>query len=156
MKLNDESGKQELNMSRVFDAPPEEVFDAWVDSHQLSQWWGPKGFTNPVCELEVRPGGQIYIEMTDASGRVQPLSGVFQVISKHSQLVFTTSSFLGRDDNPGLHCLNTVLFQEDVDGKTRLTLKVILVRSSPIAAQAVKDMRQNWDESLDRLEKVLQ
>jgi len=156
MKMNEDSGKQELMLSREFDATPEEVFDAWVDAHRLAEWWGPKGSTNPVCELEVRPGGQIYIDMTDAAGVVQPMRGVFQVISKPSQLVFTTSTFLGRDDNPGLHTLNTVLFQEHVDGKTMLVLKVIVVRSSPVAAQAVTDMRQRWEESLDRLEEVLQ
>lgn len=155
MKMNEDSGKQELMMSRVFDASPEEVFDAWVDAHQLAEWWGPKGFTNPVCELDVRPGGQIYIEMTDPKGGVHPMGGVFQVITKPSQLVFTTSTFLGRDDNPGLHTLNTVQFPEHVDGKTKLVLKVIVVRSTPVAAQTVLDMRQRWEESLDRLEKVL-
>ncbi len=48
---------RELTMTRIFDAPRELVFKAWTNPEHVAQWWGPKGFTNPVCELDVRPGG---------------------------------------------------------------------------------------------------
>jgi uncharacterized protein YndB with AHSA1/START domain len=47
--------RRELVLSRVFDAPRELVFQAWTDPKHLAQWWGPKGFTNPVCEVDARP-----------------------------------------------------------------------------------------------------
>jgi uncharacterized protein YndB with AHSA1/START domain len=49
--------EREFAVTRVFDAPRRLVFQAWTDPKRVAQWWGPHGFTNPVCELEVRPGG---------------------------------------------------------------------------------------------------
>jgi len=42
-------------LTRVFDAPRELVFKSWTDPEHMAQWWGPHGFTTPVCELDVRP-----------------------------------------------------------------------------------------------------
>ncbi|MGE3278369.1 MAG: SRPBCC domain-containing protein [Candidatus Altimarinota bacterium] len=156
MKLNEESGKQELSMSKVLDATSEQVFEAWVDPHQMAQWWGPKGYTNPVCELEIRAGGQIWIEMTDPNGKVHPVGGIFQVIVKGQQLVFTTKSFMDAQNNPGMLNLNSVQFQEHVDGKTKLALKVIVVRSTPEMAMQLDRMREGWSQSFDRLARLLE
>jgi uncharacterized protein YndB with AHSA1/START domain len=60
-------------MTRVFDAPRELVFKAWTEPERLKRWWGPKGFTNPVCEVDVRPGGAIRIDMRAPDGVVYPL-----------------------------------------------------------------------------------
>jgi len=53
-------------ITREFDAPRELVFKAWTDPKHLAQWWGPKGFTNPVCEWDVRPGTNLkqFVETT--------------------------------------------------------------------------------------------
>jgi len=45
----------DLLISRIFNAPWELMFKIWTDSKQLAQWWGPRGFTNPVCELNLQP-----------------------------------------------------------------------------------------------------
>jgi uncharacterized protein YndB with AHSA1/START domain len=55
--------RQELILTRIFGAPRSLVFRAWTDPHHMARWWGPRGFTNPVCELEVRPGGLMRIDM---------------------------------------------------------------------------------------------
>ncbi len=55
--------KRELNITRIFDAPRSLVFKMWTDPKHVAQWWGPKGFTNPVCERDVRPGGALRIVM---------------------------------------------------------------------------------------------
>ena len=55
--------EREITITRVFDAPRALVFQAWTDAKHLAQWWGPHGFTNPVCEIDPRPGGAIYIVM---------------------------------------------------------------------------------------------
>jgi uncharacterized protein YndB with AHSA1/START domain len=44
-------------IERVFHAPRQRVFDAWTTCDALSQWWGPKGWTVPFCEIDFRPGG---------------------------------------------------------------------------------------------------
>ncbi len=40
---------KELTIIRIFDAPRELVFRAWIDPKMMARWWGPKGVTNPVC-----------------------------------------------------------------------------------------------------------
>ena len=54
--------ERELILTRVLDAPRELVFRMWTDPQHVAQWWGPMGFTNPVCEMDVRPGGELRIE----------------------------------------------------------------------------------------------
>jgi uncharacterized protein YndB with AHSA1/START domain len=68
--------EQELVLTRVFDAPRELVFKVWTDPKHLARWWGPRGFTNPVCELDLRPGGAILIHMRGPDGTVYPMTGV--------------------------------------------------------------------------------
>jgi uncharacterized protein YndB with AHSA1/START domain len=82
----------ELTMTRVFDAPRELVFRAWTDPERLKRWWGPKGFTNPVCEVDVRPGGAIRIHMRGPDGTVYPMTGAFIEIVEAERLVFTSSA----------------------------------------------------------------
>ena len=55
--------EREVTITRVFDAPRATVFRAWTDADRLARWWGPKGFTNSVCEIDARVGGAIRIHM---------------------------------------------------------------------------------------------
>jgi hypothetical protein len=66
---------RELVIARVFDAPRSLAFSAWTSPNHVAQWWGPHGFTNPVCELDARPGGAIRIHMCGPDG-IQPALGV--------------------------------------------------------------------------------
>ena len=54
-----ETTSRELTITRTFDAPRALVFKAWTDPAQVAQWWGPAGWSNPVCEIDPRPGGAI-------------------------------------------------------------------------------------------------
>ncbi|MDD9349695.1 SRPBCC family protein [Mumia sp.] len=49
---------REIVISRVIDAPPELVFEAFTDVRHLSRWWGPDGFTTTTTSLEFRAGGE--------------------------------------------------------------------------------------------------
>ena len=44
------------------------MFKAWTDPKHMAQWWGPHTFTNPVCEMDVRPGGAYRIVMRGPDG----------------------------------------------------------------------------------------
>ena len=48
----------------------------------MAQWFGPRGFTNPVCELDVRVGGSIRIVMRGPDGNDYPMTGVFREVRK--------------------------------------------------------------------------
>ena len=56
------STDREIDIGRMFDAPRWLVFQTWTDPKHVAQWRGPHGFTNPVCELDVRAGGIIPID----------------------------------------------------------------------------------------------
>ncbi len=69
---------REINLTRIFDAPRELVFRAFTDARLLAEWFGPNMFTNPVCEVDARPGGAILIHMRGSGwGRV-PVQGSLQ------------------------------------------------------------------------------
>ena len=82
----------ELVLTRVFDAPRELVFKAWTDAKRVAQWWGPHQFTNPVCELDARPGGAIRIHMRGPDGTVYPMTGVYQEVVEPERIVFTSAA----------------------------------------------------------------
>lgn len=148
--LTGEAANQELVITRIFNARRELVFKAWTDPKHVAQWWGPKGFTSPVCEMDVRPGGAILIHMRGPDGIIQPMRGVFHEIVEPERLVFTTRAFEDADGKPQLEVLNTVTFAE-VWGKTELTLQARVVRATPDVAEALAGMEEGWKQTLDRL-----
>ena len=107
-----ESAERELKITRVFDAPREVVFKAWTDPKLLAQWWGPKGFTNPVCELDARPGGAIRVHMRGPDGTVYPMGGMFHEIVEPERIVFTSTAHQDEAGEPQLEVFNTVTFAE--------------------------------------------
>ncbi len=141
--------KQELVLTRVFDAPREVVFEAWTDPRHLVQWWGPKGFTNPVCEADARPGGAIRVHMRAPDGTVYPMTGVFDEVVRPERLVFTSSP-LDAQGNPMFEVLTTVTFAEQGQ-KTKLTLQATVVKLTDAAAPYLQGMEMGWTQSLERL-----
>jgi uncharacterized protein YndB with AHSA1/START domain len=142
-----------LVITRIFDAPRRLVFKAWTDPKQLTRWWGPHGFTNPVCELDLRPGGAIRIDMRGPDGVVYPNRGVFREIVEPERLVFTS----GFDDGVGktrFEVLTTVTFAEQ-GGRTMLTVQAVVIKSTPEAAPMLAGMEAGWDQSLERLDALV-
>jgi uncharacterized protein YndB with AHSA1/START domain len=148
----------ELVITRIFGAPRELVFKAWTDPKHIAQWWGPHGFTNPLCEWDARPGGAILVHMRGPKGSVfdmvMPMKGMFHEVAAPGRLVFTSSALGDETGQPQLEVHNTVTFTEH-NGKTRLTLHAKVVKSTPAAAGALAGMEQGWTESLERLAAVL-
>ena len=148
-----QSSEWDLVMTRVFDAPKELVFTAWTETRHVAQWWGPKGFTNPVCEMDVRAGGAIRIHMRAPDGVVYPMTGVFQEIAAPERLVFLCSA-LDDKGNSMFDVLSTVTFAEE-RGKTALTLQLRVIKATAAAPQYLKGMEMGWMQSLDRLGELL-
>src|ERR1700688_4411146 len=101
------SADREVVFTRVFDAPRGLVFKVWTDPKHVAQWWGPHGFTNPVCELDARPGGAIRIHMRGPDGTIYPMTGVYREIVEPERLVFTSVP-LDKNGDPLFEVLNTV------------------------------------------------
>ena len=143
------SSERELVLTRTIDAPRELVWAAWTDPKHVAQWWGPQGFTNPVCELDVRPGGAIRIDMRGPDGTVYPMAGSYQSIDMPERLVFTSAA-LDEEGKPLFEVLNTVTFA-DQGGKTKLTVEAKVVKSTAKAAPYLDGMGEGWKQTIERL-----
>ena len=141
--------EHELVVTRVFDAPRELVFKAWTDPKIVAQWWGPHRFTNPVCELDARPGGAIRIHMRGPDGTVYPMTGTYQEIVEPERIVFTSAA-LNASGNAMFEVLTTVTFAEE-GGKTKQILRTRVIKSTAEAAPYLAGMEAGWTQSLDRL-----
>ena len=103
-----EPGKQELIITRIFDAPREFVFKTYTDPDLVPQWWGPKNLTTTVNKMDVRPGGVWRFVQRDAHGNEYAFNGVYHQILPPERLVYTFE-FEGM---PGHVLLETVTFEE--------------------------------------------
>jgi uncharacterized protein YndB with AHSA1/START domain len=146
--------ERELTITRIFNAPRERVFKAWTDPKELAKWWGPKTFTNPVCEVDLKPGGALRIVMRAPDGAEYPMQGVFREIVPPSRLVFTNIA-LDKDGHHIIEGLTTVTFADD-GGKTKLTLHTSGVAMVDYAAAYLQGMEAGWTQSLEKLEALVQ
>jgi uncharacterized protein YndB with AHSA1/START domain len=140
---------KELTLTRIIDAPRELVFKAWTDAEQLTKWWGPAGYTNPVCEIDPKIGGAIYIEMKAPDGTVYPMNGNFTELIVPERLAFICGP-LNKDGSHPFEVLNTITFLEQ-NGKTALTVTAKVSKVTPEAAPYLAGMNEGWSQSLDRL-----
>src|SRR5215469_2694594 len=143
------SAEKEVTLSRLINAPREMVFKAWTDREQLKKWWGPKGFTNPVCEIDSTPGGTILIHMKAADGTMHPMDGEFHEIVEPEKIVFTSAA-LNKMGERIFEVLNTVTFHDE-NGKTRLTLHAAISNSTDEGKPYLDGMNEGWSQSTDRL-----
>jgi uncharacterized protein YndB with AHSA1/START domain len=141
--------ERDLEITRVFNAPRELVFEAWTKPEHMLQWWGPKVFTNHSCEMDVRPGGKWQIVMRSPDGMDLPCRGVFHEVVPPARIVFTNNAF-DQNDKPLIEGLTTVILDE-FEGKTKLTLKTHAVGLVEFAPMMLRGMEPGWNQSLDRL-----
>ena len=146
---NDNASKYDLNLTRILDAPRALVFKAWTDPKQVQQWWGPACFTNPVCEIDPRPGGAMRIHMRGPDGTIYPMTGRYIELVEPERIVFTSGP-TDADGKPLFEVLATVTFA-DRDGKTELTLQARVTGMTDVAPQYLQGMNTGWNQTLDRL-----
>jgi len=136
---------RELVISRVFDAPRALVFKIWTQPLAVKQWWGPRGYTTLLCEMDLRPGGAWRVESRHTDGSETAERGVFREIAEPERLVFT-HAWEGEDGKPGHETLVTVTFADHGD-KTRMTF-----HQAPFTSVEIRDGHvQGWNESFDML-----
>ena len=147
------TAEREVTLTRLFEAPRDLVFRMWTDPHHMAQWWGPKGFSNPVCEMDVRVGGAIRIDMRAPDGTVYPMTGIFREVVAAERLVFMAVP-VDAAGTVQLESLTTVTF-EAVGGKTRLAVHAKAVGYAAAAVRMLGGMEAGWSQSLERLEALV-
>jgi uncharacterized protein YndB with AHSA1/START domain len=148
---------RELVITRTFDAPRALVWRAWTEPERFMRWWGPKIFTSPSCEMDLRVGGKFLWCMQWPDGRRNYNTGEFLEIVPPERLVYT-DCFADEDGNvvPASHYglpadfpeeMRVTVTFEDLGGKTKMTLT-----HTGLPAGEMSEMTgQGWNESFDKL-----
>lgn len=155
-------GKQEIIITRTFDAPRELVWKAWTDPERMKHWWGPKGFTVRVAKMDFRSGGVYHYCLRSPDGHDMWGRFVYREIVKPERIVWVNSF---SDEQGGLsrhpmhtawplEMLSTVTFAEQ-GGKTTLTVQWIPINATDEERKTFEDgrgsMQQGWTGTLDQL-----
>ena len=141
---------REIVMTRVLDAPRKRVFEAWTSPEHLPRWFGRRGWTLPVCEVDFRPGGAWRFVFRGPDGAGMGMYGVYQEITPPERIVYT-ESFEGY---PG-ETINTLVLSEEA-GKTMITCSSLYPSKEARDAVLKTRMQEGAAESLDRLAEHLQ
>lgn len=143
--------EQEIRLTRLFDAPRHLLFEAMTKPEHVKQWWGwlGEGYSVPVCEIDLRPGGTWRFVNRHPNGEAA-FHGEYREITPPSRLVFTEIY----EPFPDTVSVVTTEYAEEA-GKTRMTVTVrypsLQVRDMVMAS----GMANGAGISYDRLEHLL-
>ena len=142
---------REIRLTRLFDAPRTLVFEAMSKPEHIKRWWGclGEGYSVPVCEVDLRPGGKWRFVNRTPHGEVA-FYGVYREIAAPERMVFTEIF----EQFPDTESIVTAVFTEE-NGKTRLTVTA-LYPSLDVRDTVIKSgMAKGAATSYDRLEDVV-
>ncbi|MGQ0712171.1 MAG: SRPBCC family protein [Gemmatimonadaceae bacterium] len=138
---------KEIVISRVFDAPRRLVWDAHTNPKHLPQWMlGPAGWTMPVCEIDLRPGGAWRFVWRKSDGAEMEMTGLYREVKPPERLVHTEK---WGPEWP--ETVNTMILREQ-SGKTTLTATVAYPSREARDAALKTGMKDGANESYERLE----
>ena len=156
-----EQTKSDILVERVFDAPRELVWRAWTEPGCVKRWWGPKGFTAPAIEIDLRVGGRYLYGMRSPEGQDFWNTGVYREIVPGKRIVATDSfsdaegnvvpaSDYGMTGDWPLELVATVTFNE-IEGRTEMT-----IQEPDVPTGENREMAEaGWNESFDKLADLL-
>ena len=122
---------REIRMTRVFDAPRRLVFEAYTNPEHVPHWMlGPEGWTMPVCEIDLRPGGAWHFVWRRSDGTEMEMRGVYREITPPARLVNTESWGSGWPET-----INTLILSEE-NGKTTASQTILYPSKEALEAQA--------------------
>jgi uncharacterized protein YndB with AHSA1/START domain len=159
--MSTEPKKRDVIVTRVFDAPVEQVWNAWVEPEMVKQWWGPTGFTCPLAEMDFREGGTSLVCMRapkEFGGQDMYNTWTYEEIEPMKRLLYTLR-FTDKDGKafdpaemglpPGIpkavRDINT--FKDLGNGKT----EVIVIEYSYTSDQAHDLSKVGLEQCLDKM-----
>ena len=141
---------REIVITRVVDAPRKLVWEAWTNPEHVPHWMtGPDGWSMPVCEIDLRPGGSWHMVWRQSDGTEMGMRGAYREVTPPERLV-STESWGG--DWP--ETVNTLLLSEK-DGKTTITQTILYPSKEARDAALKTGMKDGMDQSFDRLDEYL-
>jgi len=141
---------RELVAIRVVDAPRALVWKAWTDPRHVPHWMlGPDGWTMPVCEIDLRPGGKWHFVWRQADGQSMEMQGVYREVAEPERLV-STENWGGEWPET----VNTMVLSEE-NGQTTIEVTVLYESSKAREAAIATGMKDGWSKSYDLLDEYL-
>ena len=137
-----------LEMTRVFGASRERVFEFVSDPALLARWWGPRGFSIPSIDFTPRVGATYRISMQPPHGEAFQLTGTFREVDAPSHVAF---SFEWEPADPDDDETLAELSFEAIDDSTEVRLRQGFFRTE--ARRALH--RDGWTESFDKLSELV-
>ncbi|MBA3817963.1 MAG: SRPBCC domain-containing protein [Deltaproteobacteria bacterium] len=108
-----------LSVSRVYDAPRRLVFEAWTKPEHLKQWFAPRPYTLPHCEVDLRVGGTWRYAMRSPSGDEHWVTATYREIVELERLVMMTEF----GDMPGVAFEQRITFADE-GAATKVTFEM--------------------------------
>jgi uncharacterized protein YndB with AHSA1/START domain len=142
-----EEAARVVRIERTFDAPAEDVFDAWTSEEVIRRWFRPaRGWQEPSAEVDLRVGGKVRVVMRDPDGEPVGAGGEYTLIERPHKLAFTWTF----DDDPSNQQMIELEFTER-DGVT-----TVLFVNSDISDRERRDSQyEGWSTCFDEIQRVL-
>lgn len=142
--------EREIQMTRVFDAPRELVFQALTDPALIPQWWGLRSTTTTVDKFELKPGGAWRFVQVGPDGREDAFRGEFREIVPPERVVQTFEW----EGMPG-HIVVDTNTLEDLGDKTRITTTSLFASQEDRDGMMASGMEEGANESWDQLAELV-
>jgi uncharacterized protein YndB with AHSA1/START domain len=141
--MNETATAQEIEITRVYEAPRELVWRAWTEPEELVQWWGPPGWSTPLetVTMDVRPGGDFRLTSVSGEGVEMPVVGVYREVVEPERLVL---------DEPPEHAWHegsesVVTFTDLGEGRTEVVIQATIQTTDEMRQHAERGMRDTFD-----------
>jgi uncharacterized protein YndB with AHSA1/START domain len=134
----------ELLLTRVLQAPIEDVFEAWTDPGVMATWFFAGENWSVDASADLRPGGAFRLLMHADNGQEFLCTGVYREITPPTRLVFTWTSYAVTET------LVTLTLRDLGDGKTELAL----LHEGLVDAAIRQNHADGWGGCLSNLERL--
>ncbi|OUS75954.1 hypothetical protein B1748_14150 [Paenibacillus sp. MY03] len=150
--------RRELTVERIVTMPVRLAWEGWTEPKHITNWWGPKGWTTTVYEMDVRPGGvwRYSLKADDNSGEEAYCRATYEEVEAPGKLVYI-DTFADSDWNmvSDSEMYTTVLFEE-ISGGTRISIVTRFATNEQLNNAEAMGMIEGFTDAYDRLEDYLE
>lgn len=147
---------REFLVERIFNAPRALVWEVWTQAQHLAHWWGPTGWTVPVCTVDFRPGGVWHYCMKSPTGEEAWGKGVYQEIVAPDYFIYKDAfSDAEGNINPELPVMTIKVVFSEENGRTKVTSTTIFASEADLQATIQMGMEEGFNQTLARLDDYL-
>jgi uncharacterized protein YndB with AHSA1/START domain len=141
---------REIHIERVFDAPRDRVFATFTDPELIPEWWGPRGGTTVVDQMDVRPGGAWRYVIRTPDGDETAFRGTYREVSAPERVVQTFEW----EGLPGHVSIETAEF-EDLGDRTKVITTSLFHTAEERDGMLASGMEHGLNETYARLDELL-